>query len=146
MAWIRHRSSIRWFIGISIGVIGLIGGIAFYIYSDPVLGIFLTLLSVILLLMQFVVPTFMFRRVYRRNSRMVGPRTVTVSDTGFTSDHQLGHSEAPWNTYQKFTETKRSFLLYQSADLIGILPKRAFAVPGDLQEFRALLKAKVPQS
>jgi drug/metabolite transporter (DMT)-like permease len=146
MAWIRHRSSIRWFIGIGVGLIGLVVGILFYAYADPVPGIFLAVLSTFLLLMQFVVPTFVFRRFYRRNSRMVGPRTVTISDNGITSDHQLGRSESSWNTYFKFQETARSFLLYQSADVIGILPKRAFATNSDLQEFRALLAAKIPNN
>ncbi|HET9183654.1 MAG TPA: YcxB family protein [Candidatus Angelobacter sp.] len=144
MAWTRHRSSIRWLVGICVGLIGFVVGIAFYIYATPWLGIFLVVLSVFLLLMQFVIPTFVFRRVYRRNSRMFGPRTVTVSGNGITSDHQLGRSEAAWNTYQKFKETERSFLLYQSADLIGILPKRAFTAPEDLQAFKDMLRAKVP--
>jgi hypothetical protein len=146
MAWIRHRSSVRWIIGIGIGIIGLVVGILFFAYADPVPGIFLAVLSAFLLLMQFVIPTFVFRRVYRRNSRMVGPRTVTVNETGIISDHQLGRSESSWNTYFKFQETAKSFLLYQSADAVGVLPKRAFATNADLQEFRALLAAKVPQN
>ena len=146
MAWIRHRSSVRWIVGIGVGLIGLVVGILFYAYAEPVPGIFLAVLSTFLFLMQFVIPTFVFQRVYRRNSAMVGPRTVTISDIGITSDHQLGRSESSWNTYQKFKETERSFLLYHSPDLIGILPKRVFAGPEDLQEFRALLTAKVPQN
>jgi len=146
MAWIRHRSSTRWIVGICVGLIGLAVGAFFYAYADPVPGIFLAVLSIFLLLMQFVIPTFVFRRVYRRNSRMFGPRTVTVNEAGIISDHQLGRSEAAWSTYFKFHETARSFLLYQSADLVGILPKRAFTGAADLQEFRALLAAKVPQN
>ena len=147
MAWIRHRSSIRWLVGICVGVIGLILGIVLYIYAEPVMGVFLAALSIFLLLMQFVIPTFVFRRVYRRNSRMFGPRTVTVNEAGIISDHQLGRSEAAWSTYFKFHETAKSFLLYQSADLIGILPKRVFTGAAHLQEFRALLAAaKVPQN
>ena len=146
MAWIRHRSSTRWIVGICVGATGLIVGIVFYIYAEHGMGVFLTALSIFLLLMQFVIPTFVFRRVYRRNSRMFGPRTVTVNEAGIISDHQLGRSEAAWSTYFKFHETAKSFLLYQSADLIGILPKRAFSGAADLQEFRALLAAKVPQN
>jgi len=63
MAWIRHRSSIRWLVGICVGVIGLILGIVLYIYAEPVMGVFLAALSIFLLLMQFVIPTFVFRRV-----------------------------------------------------------------------------------
>lgn len=146
MAWIRHRSSIRWIIGICIGIIGLILGGIFYLDADRWFGIFLVIISVLLLLMQFVVPSFAFRRVYRRNPRMFGSRTVTITNGGISSDHQLGRSESSWNNYEKFQETARSFLLYQSADLIGIVPKRAFSGKDELQEFKALLAAKTSQS
>jgi hypothetical protein len=45
--------------------------------------------------------------------------------------------------YEKFCETPRLFLLYQSSDIIGIVPKRAFASPADLQQFRALIASKI---
>lgn len=96
--------------------------------------------------MQFMVPSFAFRRVYRRNAPLFGPRTISVTDSGIASDHQLGYSEASWSAYLKFHETEQSFLLYQPADLISIVPKRAFSSPDDLQEFKALLTAKVAQA
>jgi hypothetical protein len=70
-------------------------------------------------------------------------RTVTVSDTGIVPDHQLGHTESAWNMYEKFRETQKLFLLYQSSDIIGIVPKRVFASPADLQQFRGLIASKV---
>jgi hypothetical protein len=143
MAWLRHRSSIRWIIGICVGLIGLLLGSAFYVYTDHALGLVLIAFAIFLLLMQFVVPSLVFRRVYRRNSRMFGMRTVTISDTGIVADHQLGHLESAWNMYEKFRETQKLFLLYQSTDLIGIVPKRAFANPADLQQFRALIASKI---
>jgi hypothetical protein len=143
MAWLRHRSSIRWIIGICVGLIGLLMGAAFYVYTDHVVGMILIAFSIFLLLMQFVVPSLVFRRTYRRNLRMFGMRTINISDTGIVSDHQLGHSESAWNMYEKFRETQKLFLLYQSTDLIGILPKRAFANPADLQQFRALIASKI---
>ncbi len=143
MAWLRHRSSIRWIIGICVGIIGLLLGSVIYSYSDHVLGLILVAFSIFLLLLQLVIPSLVFARVYRRNSRMFGLRTVTISDTGIVSDHQLGHTESAWNMYEKFRETQKLFLLYQSADIIGIVPKRAFANPADLQQFRALMASKV---
>ena len=143
MAWLRHRSSIRWIIGICVSIMGLGLGLVFYFYADHWLGIFLIALSIFLLLVQLVVPSLAFARVYRRNSRLFGMRTVTVSDTGIVSDHQLGHTESAWNMYEKFRETQKLFLLYQSADIIGIVPKRAFASPADLQQFRVLINSKV---
>ena len=143
MAWLRHRSSIRWIVGICVGGGGLALGLAFFVYADHWFGIFLIALSVFLLLLQLVIPSLVFARVYRRNSRMFGMRTVTVSDTGIVSDHQMGHTESAWNMYEKFRETQNLFLLYQSADIIGIVPKRTFARLADLEQFRALIASKV---
>ncbi len=81
MAWVRHRSSIRWIIGICIGVMGFLLGCVFYVYADHGLGLFVIAASIFLLLMQFVIPSLVIRRSYRRNSRMFGMRTVTISDT-----------------------------------------------------------------
>lgn len=143
MAWLRHRSSIRWIVGICLSIMGLGLGLVFYFYVDHWSGLFLIAASVPLLLLLLIIPSLVFARVYRRNSRMFGMRTVTVSDTGIVSDHQLGHTESAWNMYEKFHETQTLFLLYQTADIIGIVPKRAFASPADLQQFRALIASKV---
>lgn len=102
-------------------------GSVIYIYSDHGLGLTLVGFSIFLLLLQFVIPSLVFRRTYRRNIRMFGMRTVTISDTSIVADHQLGHVESTWNMYEKFRETPKLFLLYQGADLIGIVPKRAFS-------------------
>jgi hypothetical protein len=142
-AWYRHRSSIRWTIGICLGIVGLGLGSALYLYSDHGLGLILIAGSVFLLLLQLVIPSLAFRRVYRRNIRMFGMRTVTINDTGIVADHQLGHVESTWKMYEKFRETQKLFLLYQSADLIGIVPKRAFANPADLQQFRAMITSNI---
>ncbi|HEV8494064.1 MAG TPA: YcxB family protein [Candidatus Angelobacter sp.] len=143
MAWLRHRSSIRWITGICLSILGLALGLVFFVYTDHWLGIFLIAASVFLLLVQLIVPSLAFARVYRRNSRLFGMRTVTVSDTGIVSDHQLGHTESAWNMYEKFRETPRLFLLYQTSDIVGIVPKRAFANSADLEQFRRLIASKV---
>jgi hypothetical protein len=143
MAWLRHRSSIRWIIGICMGILGLGLGFALYVYADHSIGLTLIAGSIFLLLLQWVIPSLVFRRVYRRNIRMFGTRTVTISDTGIVADHQLGHVESTWNMYEKFRETQKLFLLYQGADLIGIVPKRAFASPADIQQFRALITSNI---
>jgi hypothetical protein len=143
MAWLRHRSSIRWIIGICIGIIGLGLGSALYVYADHSVGLILIAGSIFLLLLQLVIPSLVFRRVYRRNIRMFGMRTVIICDTGIVADHELGHVESTWNMYEKFRETQKLFLLYQGADLIGIVPKRAFANPADLQQFRALITSNI---
>jgi YcxB-like protein len=145
MAWLRHRSSIRWIIGICVGIMGLLLGAVFYLHVDHWGGLFLIAASVFLLLLQLIIPSLVFARFYRRNSRMFGMRIVTISDTGIVADHPLGHTETTWNMFEKFRETRKLFLLYQSADLISILPKRVFANVNDLQEVRTLIASKIRQ-
>jgi hypothetical protein len=143
MAWLRHRSSMRWIIGICVGVLGFILGVFIYVYVGHGLGVVLISLAIFLLLMQLVIPSLVFRRFYRRNKRLFGMRIVTINDAGIISDQQLGHTETAWNLYERFLETQRLFLLYQSADLIGILPKRAFLDTAGQEQFRSLAVSKI---
>jgi hypothetical protein len=146
MAWLRHRSSIRWIIGICLCIGWLALGLIVYFYGDHGLGLYLIAASVFLLLLQLAIPSLAFARLYRRNSRMFGMRTVTISDDGIVADHQLGHTESGWSMYEKFRETQNLFLLYQTTDLIGIVPKRVFANAAELQQFRTLIASKIRQA
>ena len=87
MAWYRHRTSIRWSIGIAVGILGFVLGIFFYQYADHWLGFFTIAISILLLMMQSVIPTAAFRRAYRRNEKMFSKRVVTITENGIQSDH-----------------------------------------------------------
>jgi hypothetical protein len=143
MAWLRYRASSRWKFALAFGALLLAAGIFFYFFADHSIGLILIGGFVFFMSLNTTVTALSFRRVYRRNSRLFGLRTTTIRDAGFVSDSPMGHTETTWNMYEKFRETKNLFLLYQSADLIGILPKRVFATPPDLQEFRSLLTSKL---
>jgi hypothetical protein len=143
MAWLRYRASARWIFGLCFSAAVFLFGVFLYIFVAHDFGFYLMGLSSFLVLMLFAVTSLSFRRFYRRNSRMFGPRTTTITDAGFVSDSPMGHAETTWNMYEKFRETKSLFLLYQSADLIGILPKRVFATPADLEQFKSLLTSKI---
>jgi hypothetical protein len=43
-------------------------------------------------------------------------------------------------------ETKNLFLTYQSKDVVGVVPKRAFTNPQALAEFRRFLEDKLPHN
>ena len=118
-------------------------GLRFCFSAERPLGFVFLCLSVLFLIMVVGVTALSFRRVYRRNRRMFGQRTTTITDVGFVSHSPMGHTETTWNMYERFRETKNLFLLYQSADLIGILPKRVFATPADLEQFKSLLTSKL---
>jgi hypothetical protein len=66
-----------------------------------------------------------------------------LDETGLRSDTPLGHHEVPWSSFERFCETKNLFLLYQTKDYAGVVPKRAFSSPEQLAEFRNLIAQRV---
>jgi len=68
---------------------------------------------------------------------------VTFDDAGLTSDSEVAHVEIKWSSFEKFKETKNRFLIYQTKDVAGIMPKRAFPSLESVEEFRNLLASKV---
>jgi hypothetical protein len=98
-------------------------GALFYLCADPWPGLFLAAMSVLLLLMQLVVPSIVFRRVYRRNPRMVGKRKVIISETGIVSLKPAG------TAMRHSARRKISFSSIRAKKSLinGILPKRVFA-------------------
>ena len=143
MAWLRYRSSLRGIIGMCLAAIVFALGVFCYVFVAHDLGLYLVGLSIVFALILLAATSLSFRRVYRRNRRMFGMRTVSINDAGVISDHPLGHSETNWNMFDQFRETEHIFLLYQSADLISILPKRMFAAPAELEQFQALIMTKI---
>lgn len=52
-------------------------------------------------------------------------------------------ADLKWSAFVKCLESKNLFVLYQTALLMNVFPKRAFA-PGDLEQFRDLLQRNLP--
>jgi hypothetical protein len=98
-----------------------------------------------LTIVQLFMPYIIHRRIYHRNPRLFEMRTVTFNDEGLKSEKATtGTVEAKWSSFEKFKETKNLFLTYQTKDVIGIVPKRAFSNPEDAAQFRNLLASKLP--
>lgn len=79
-----------------------------------------------------------------RNREIFRPRKLNISEAGILSDGPQGHIETPWSRYVRFRETKRLFMLYLSNDVKGIVPKRVFQDPAQMNSFRAFVSARVP--
>jgi hypothetical protein len=120
-------------------------GIFIYLCGDHWTGSFFVsffLLSPIAL--RFLLPRWIARRRYRRNPRLYGLRTVTLDENGLISDSKIAHTEIRWESFEHFGETKNLFLLHQTKDCIGIIPKRTVSDPEQLEALRLLLRSKVP--
>jgi hypothetical protein len=124
-------------------VFGILVGVVMYRYLEQVFGAFLISLFATLIILQISMPYIIHRRIYSRNPRLYGKRTVTFDDEGLTSDSDIAHVEIKWTSFEKFKETKNLFLIYQTKDVAGITPKRAFPSPEAVEQFRSLLASKV---
>jgi hypothetical protein len=123
--------------GIFLGVIG------YHFFGESWIVVVAMFAS--LTVVQVSMPYIVHRRVYHRNVRMFEMRTVTFNDEGLKSEKATtGTIEAKWSSFEKFKETQSLFLTYQTKDVIGIVPKRAFSNPDDITQFRNLLASKLP--
>jgi hypothetical protein len=126
-----------------IGVAGILLGVFGYHFLAHawivVVAVFASLTTV-----QLFMPYIIHRKIYRRNPRLFEMRTVTFSDEGVKSEKvTTGNVEAKWRSFEKFKETKNLFLTYQTKDVVGIVPKRAFSNLDDIRQFRNLLASKL---
>lgn len=129
---------------VCIDVLGMALGIFIYICGDRVTGLFFILFFLLLAIVSLsLLPWWIARRRYRRNARLFSLRTVTLDDNGLTSDSKIAHTEIKWENFERLRETKNLFLLHQTKDCVGIIPKRAVANQEDLAKLRSLLQSKV---
>jgi hypothetical protein len=83
------------------------------------------------------------RRLMRSNPTLSLPMTVTVSQAGVSTASAVGETSSHWTQYPYHTETERSFFLFASDRLGGvvqILPKRGLSIV-DPEPLRSLLAA-----
>jgi len=137
---------VRQLVRICLYGVGVILGVAIYQYLEHVIGVFFISLFAALIILQLIMPYIIHRRVYSRNPRLYGKRTEIFDNEGLTSDSDIAHVEIKWSSFEKFRETKNLFLIYQTKDVAGITPKRAFPGPEAVEQFRNLLVSKVPRA
>jgi hypothetical protein len=142
---VRTSRSPRRILLIFMGACLLLLGIVTYPYFDHAYAGTLIGLAIGVILISFLVPYISHWRVYYRNRRLFGRRTVTFSETGVIADNPTGHHETQWDKYQGFRESKNLFLIYISRDAAALVPKRCFQAPSQLDEFRSLLGRKLRQ-
>jgi hypothetical protein len=143
---IRYRSSVRRIVLSFMGVVLLLLGILTYPYFDHGLSAVEIGLSIWILLVQIFIPRIVHWMIYYRNRRIFGVRKVAFDEAGVVADSPQGHISTPWTNYLRFRETKRMFVLYLSADVIGTVPKRAFKDAAELDAFRGLVAARLPRA
>ena len=139
----KARMGSRRLTRLCLSVAGVLVGIWTYCYQDHGLGMAVVWGFTVFAILQFWLPSLNYRKFYNRNPRLFGTRTVDFDDEGVKSDGPLSSVNIQWANFEKFVETKNLFLTFQTRDVVGVIPKRAFESPEAIAEFRRFLSSKM---
>jgi hypothetical protein len=103
----------------------------------------LFILGVVWALIFWVWAPFYWRRCYAKDRRLQNGFTADISESGIHWKSEFIDSSVEWGLFLRFLESDRVFLLYQTGRLFNMFPKAAFG-PGGIEEFRELVRGKLP--
>ena len=83
------------------------------------------------------------RKTFRQQKAMQVPHLYELTDELFVNKAEYGETTLTWDYFRKWKEGKEVFTVYQSDRIMQIIPKRAFASPEEMAEFRELLTKKI---
>jgi hypothetical protein len=83
------------------------------------------------------------RRAFDREPIYHRMHTVHIGADGISLTNAVEQTSIRWEGYVKFGESANVFLLFTSKNSAQIIPKRAFATPADVEEFRAYATARI---
>ncbi len=134
-----------------VGLFLLINGLP--LFSKPNVSIQEILIDVVLpsllagiscFVVFYLINQFSIKRGWS-NSHLIKDETVIdVDDEELTTTTPLLRSTLKWAGYTHWKETSNLFLVYQSANCSNLFPKRAFINNEQIDEFRELLRSKLP--
>lgn len=83
------------------------------------------------------------RRVYSQQRSLQLPFEGVCTESGIESTNANTTSRLPWSHLIRWKEGPTLFVVYQSDLMFNIVPKRCFAQPEQVDEFRALLTERL---
>ena len=103
----------------------------------------LLLIGVIWATYHWILAPVIWRRNYAKDRRFQEQFTAEISDDVIKTQSATFDSTVKWEYFLRVVESHKLFLLYVSPRLFHMIPKRGFA-PGEADQFRELLKGKLP--
>jgi len=83
------------------------------------------------------------RKTFRQMKVLQQPYSFELTDDFFIATAEYGGTKLTWDYFRKWKEGKTMFIVYQSDRIMQIIPKRCFASPEQMLEFRELLTKKI---
>jgi hypothetical protein len=122
-------------------------GVALWLTIAPRIGMLLTALGILDIIggelwSRFVAPG-KNQRMFDLLTDLHGRIVYEITDGGVRVANQYGSSHHPWSEYLDLGEDADIFVLCRSETMMEILPKRWFAAPETIDEFKAFALAQV---
>ena len=84
--------------------------------------------------------------ISRRNKTYYAERTLTIADTGISSESQYGKTEVKWTIVQKLARNRRYIFAYTAQHAAYIIPRRAFSDEAQFDAFFTFCEQRIGRS
>jgi hypothetical protein len=128
------------------GALILVGAVLFSMGDRALLPATAMILGLAVIFFTPYVRRWASRRKWFREPLFHTLHQVSASEDGVYFRMGIIESNLVWHYYQRFTESPDGFLLIYGNDSFNYLPKRAFASPEMIDQFRALAAKKLPEA
>lgn len=102
--------------------------------------LYLYLVVAAVALASFLLPYLRVRSMFRKSPAARMPRRLTFSTEGIQFESEDARGEYKWSLFMRIIETKKLFLLLQTANAATYIPKRCFRSPDDVKLLRQLIR------
>lgn len=139
----RWRRSMRWLVSAWIVIVVCSVSVISVVNKRPILsGTALPLvLCLIYLLALWVVPQYSRKKTFEKDQRLQQEITAQISEDGIHFVTPNSDARTNWGLFVRYLESDRIFVLYQSNQIMNVLPKRFFG-PYEVEQFHQLLQQK----
>jgi hypothetical protein len=100
----------------------------------------LYLLVAAVLLASFLVPYLRVKATFRNSPAIQRSRRLTFGTEGVQFESEDARGEYKWSLFMRIIETRKLFLLLQTANAATYIPKRCFRSAGDVDFLRQLIR------
>jgi YcxB-like protein len=113
--------------------------------------IWILLFIVLFVLAAFILPS-LYRKVvlpkqvkqsFEQQKSLSLPFEMELTERGMHTSNELGNNTVPWEYFTKWKENEDIVVLYQSDNIIHMIPKRLFPDPQQLEMVKSLLQKNI---
>jgi hypothetical protein len=89
-----------------------------------------------------MLPKYSWRKTFNKDQRLHQEVTARISEEGIQFVTPNSDARAGWGLFTRYLESDKIFVLYQSNQIMNVIPKRFFG-SGEVEQFHTFLGEKV---